>query len=102
MKSRKRFSAKFKAQVAIEALKEQQTLNELSTKFGIHPNQISQWKKQLRTDSESIFSASRSRKEKEHGQLESELYRQIGQLKVEIDWLKKKQGVHTCRGQASY
>ena len=90
MTKRKRFSARFKAQVALEALKEQMTLNELSSKFGVHPNQISQWKKQLKTESESIFSTSQSRKEKEHENLESELYRQIGQLKVEIDWLKKK------------
>jgi transposase len=95
MTKRKRFSARFKAKVTLEALKERQTLNELSSKFGVHTNQISQWKKQAITDLESLFSASREKKEKEHQYLESELYRQIGQLKVEIDWLKKKQSIYT-------
>jgi transposase len=90
MTKRKRYSAGFKAKVALEALKEQQTLNELSSKFSVHPNQISQWKKQAITDLESLFSTSKVKKEKEHKNLESELYRQIGQLKVELDWLKKK------------
>lgn len=95
MTKRKRFSANFKAKVTIEALKEQQTLSGLSSKFGVHPNQIGQWKKQAITEMESLFSSSRVKKEKEHQNLESELYRQIGQLKVEIDWLKKKHSVYT-------
>lgn len=95
MAKRKRFSANFKAKVTLEALKERQTLNELSSKLGVHPNQISQWKKQAITEMESLFSSSRVKKEKEHQGLEAELYRQIGQLKVEIDWLKKKHGIHT-------
>src|SRR5215210_1767516 len=90
-KTRRNFSAAFKARVALEALKEQQTLSELATKYELHPNQIVDWKKQLVSGSLRIFEsgktihpAAQDDKEKD------ELYRQIGQLKVENDWLKKK------------
>jgi len=87
---RKRYSANYKSRVALEALKEQKTLSELSSEYGVHSNQISLWKKQLLTEAEHIFSNKRRRQKKEQEHLESELYRQIGQLKVELDWLKKK------------
>jgi len=87
---RKRYSAKFKSRVALEALKEQKTLSELSSEYGVHSNQISLWKKQLLLEAEYLYSNKRHRQEKEKEQLETELYRQIGQLKVELDWLKKK------------
>ncbi|MBN1930145.1 MAG: transposase [Desulfobacterales bacterium] len=87
---RKRYSAKFKSAVALEALKEQKTLSEISSEYGVHSNQISLWKKQLLIEAENVFSNKRQRQEKEQEHLETELYRQIGQLKVELDWLKKK------------
>jgi putative transposase len=87
---RKRYSATYKSRVAVEALKEQKTLSELSSEYGVHSNQISLWKKKLLTEAEFIFSNKRQRQKKEQEHLESELYRQIGQLKVELDWLKKK------------
>mgnify|MGYP006291536243 CR=1 FL=1 len=87
---RKRYSARFKSKVALEALKEQKTMSELSSEYGVHSNQISLWKKQLLTEAENVFSNKRHRQEKEQENLETELYRQIGQLKVELDWLKKK------------
>lgn len=87
---RKRYSAKFKSTVALEALKEQKTMSELSSEYGVHSNQISLWKKQLLIEAENVFSNKRHRQEKEQETLETELYRQIGQLKVELDWLKKK------------
>ncbi len=87
---RKRYSAKFKSKVALEALKEQKTMSELSSQYGVHVNQISLWKKQLLIEAENVFSNKRDRKEKEQENLEAELYKQIGQLKVELDWLKKK------------
>ena len=93
MKSqRKRHSAEFKAKVALEALKGQKTINEIAAKFEVHPNQVTQWKKQMLEALPSIFSDRRLRDDKEREQLEAALYQQIGQLKVELDWLKKKVG----------
>lgn len=88
--NRKRFRGEFKAKVAIEALKEQKTLNELASDFGVHPNQIGQWKKQLLDGSKVVFSSGSARDRKKQESLEEELYKQIGKLKVELDWLKKK------------
>ena len=87
---RKRFSTAFKAKVAVEALKGEKTIAELSSEYGVHSNQIRQWKKKLIEDLPDIFSDRRKRSEKDGEELTSELYRQIGQLKVELDWLKKK------------
>jgi len=91
MKSqRKRYSAEFKARVALEALKGQKTINEIAAKFQVHPNQVTQWKKQMLEALPSIFSDRRLRADKDREQLEATLYQQIGQLKVELDLLKKK------------
>ena len=87
---RKRFSTAFKAKVAVEALKGEKTIAELSSEYGVHSNQIRQWKKKLVEELPDIFSDRRKRSEKEGEELTSELYRQIGQLKGELDWLKKK------------
>jgi putative transposase len=93
MKSqRKRYTAEFKAKVALEALKGQKTINEIAAKFQVHPNQVTQWKKHLLEALPSIFSDRRGKAERDREQLEATLYQQIGQLKVELDWLKKKVG----------
>jgi len=93
MKSqRKRYSADFKAKVALEALKGQKTINEIAAKFQVHPNQVTQWKKHMLEALPAIFSDRRVREDKDREQLEATLYQQIGQLKVELDWLKKKVG----------
>jgi putative transposase len=90
---RRRFTAEFKARVAREALKEYKTIAELASQFDVHPNQISQWKKQLLDALPDVFSRRRKRDRKEREELTDRLYRQVGQLQVELDWLKKKAGV---------
>jgi transposase-like protein len=87
---RRRHSRASKAQVALEAVKGQKTLNELASEFGVHPVQIAQWKRHLLDASTGIFeSGSPSRREREQEQLVERLYQEIGQLKVEVDWLRK-------------
>lgn len=90
MHIRKRHDAAFKAKVALEAAKGDKTTVQLSSEFGVHANQIRQWKKQLLTELPGLFSDRRSKKEKDDEALQEELCRQIGQLKVELDWLKEK------------
>lgn len=91
---RKRYGAALKAKVALEAIKGQRTVSEIASEYGIHPNLITKWKKQVIEESPGIFSDKdkKEKVEKQSQELESELYRQIGQLKVELDWLKKKSG----------
>ena len=87
---RKSHDAAFKAKVALEALKGDRTMAELSSEFGVHANQIRQWRQKLVDELPGVFSDRRRKNDKETEEETSELYRQIGQLKVELDWLKKK------------
>jgi transposase-like protein len=87
---RRSHDAAFKAKVALEALKEQKTLAQLSSEYQVHASQIRQWRKQLLGELPQLFSDRRQRADQEKDDLIAELYRQIGQLKVEADWLKKK------------
>lgn len=89
-KIRKNHDAAFKARVALEAIKGEKTIAQLASEYGVHPNQIGQWKKRLLKELPGVFSGRRKKEEKDRSELEDELYRQIGQLKVELDWLKKK------------
>lgn len=87
---RKKLDAAFKAKVALEVVRGEKTTSQLASEYGVHPNQIGQWKKRLLEELPSLFSDRRKREEKEGVAETDELYRQIGQLKVELDWLKKK------------
>ena len=88
--TRKPRNAQFKSQVALEALKNQKTINELAAEYEIHPNMISKWKKQLLDGLPSIFADGRTKAVQNDEALQGRLYEEIGRLKVELDWLKKK------------
>jgi len=94
-KSRRKFSADFKAKVVLEALKEQNTIEEIARKYEVHPNQIHTWKKEFLNSASLVFSSGdRLMEDKKLQEEEREkLYAQIGQQKVEIDWLKKNWGI---------
>jgi len=89
---RRNHSAAFKAKVALAAAKGDKTIAELASEYQVHPNQITQWKKRLLESLPEIFSCSRDRDKRRQDDLTDRLYQQIGQLKVELDWLKKKSG----------
>ena len=89
-KNRKVYKAEFKAKVALEAVKGRLTINQIAKEFAVHPNQISKWKKQFLESVPLIFDNSKQAPEAANEELINQLYQQIGQLKVELDWLKKK------------
>ena len=88
-KIRRSHSSAFKAKVAFEAMKKEKTIAQLSSQYEVHPNLINQWKRRVMQERPEIFSKKRSKQQQDTAELVSELYRQIGQLKVEVDWLKK-------------
>ena len=90
---RKSYSPSFKAKVALEAIKEQKTSAELASLYQVHPGQIRNWKGVVLKGLVDLFSDRRKREEQNNENLIDELYRQIGQQKVDLDWLKKKSGL---------
>jgi transposase len=88
-KSRRKLGAAFKTKVALEALKDRQSLQELAEKFAVHPNQIGLWKKEFLENAQNAFGGAQSDAKKIEEKMD-ELYREIGQLQVENNWLKKK------------
>lgn len=93
MKKRNSHSAEFKAKVALEAIRGEKTVNEIAGSVGVHPGMIAQWKRQLLEGCPTIFTTRVDRAAQEQQSLVDCLYQEIGQLKVELDWLKKKSGL---------
>lgn len=92
-KKRKIHAADFKAKVGLEALKEVKTINEIAQEHGVHPVQVGQWKKAIQDQAKNLFGSKRGPKPViEHEQPEK-LFSEIGKLKMELDWLKKKSGI---------
>ena len=90
MPKRKRHSGEFKFKVALEAAKGTKTLSTLAQEYQLHPSQISDWKRQLLAEGVSVFNRRNARQQREQAALETQLYEQIGRLKMELEWLKKK------------
>ena len=89
---RKNFSGEFKAKVALEAMRGIKTVNEIGQEFGVHPSQVSLWKKELQGRAFSLFDAKRGPKPADPSAIPERLYSEIGRLKMELDWLKKSLG----------
>jgi transposase len=87
---RKRHSAEVKAQVALAAMRERETTAQIAVRYGVHPTQVSFWKKQAKESLAEIFSSDRQQHQQDQRELVDELYKEIGQLTMQLDWLKKK------------
>jgi transposase-like protein len=92
-KQRRSFSADMKARIALEAIKGQKTIQEIGSHYGVHPNQVTNWKRQLVEGTPTLFADRRSQPDSSHEALQAELYQKIGILQTELDWLKKKSGL---------
>ena len=90
MKKRRKFTSDFKSKVALEALREQQPIHEIAKRYQVHPSQVTEWKKSLQSHASSVFESRRSKEDEAFKQKvkEDRLYKQIGQLQVEVDFLK--------------
>jgi len=93
MTTRKQYSAKFKARVAIEAIRGEKTLTQLGSQFRVHPMQIAKWRKAALEQLPELFVDGRTRQVRGAEAESNALYEEIGRLKVELDWLKKKAGL---------
>jgi len=90
--TRRKFTKEFKAKVALEAVKSFKTMHELVQEFGVHPNQISQWKKQLMEALPETFENGADNEKEMLKEERDRLYKKVGQLQVQVDWLKKNLG----------
>ncbi len=89
-RKRKKYSQQFKFKVALEAIKELKTINEIASAYDVHPTQIKSWKKKLIAEGPTVFGQNAAQLLREQESREAELYEQIGRLKMELEWLKKK------------
>lgn len=89
-KKRTTYSQQFKFKVALEAAKELSTINEIASTYAVHPSQVKSWKKQLLAEGPTVFGQQAGQHVREQATQEAELYEQIGRLKMELEWLKKK------------
>lgn len=95
MPKRKHFTASQKAQIALETLKEEKTINQLASEFGVHPNVLYRWKKQALENLPKLFEDERKsecERQAEQERQTNELYSEIGRLTIQLNWLKKKSG----------
>ena len=90
---RKTFTPAFKAKVALEAIRGVKTANEIAQEYGVHPVQTGQRKRAITEQAGALVEATRGRKAGDDGMPADRLYSEIGRLKMELDWLKKKSGV---------
>jgi len=90
---RKSHTSDFKAKVALEAIRGVQTVNEIGQANGVHPTQVGIWKKSLQEDASTLFDTKRGPKRADPSSSPERLYAEIGRLKMELDWLKKKSGL---------
>ena len=95
MKTRQRrsFGAEMKSRIGLEAIKGQKTIQEIASHYGVHPNQVTKWKRQRLKGLSSVFVDRRGRPDTSEETVKAELYQQIGEMKVELDWLKKRSGL---------
>jgi len=91
-RTRRKFTSKFKAKIVLEVLKERETVQQIASRYEIHPNQISMWKSQFLSTAENLFDMDLRSPEKKREAEEEKLYKKIGQLQVEVDFLKKSLG----------
>jgi transposase-like protein len=92
-KQRQFHSPEFKAKVGLEAIRGTKTINEIGLEFGVHPVQVGQWKKEIQQQAKTLFEGKRGPKPVDAHREPELLYSEIGKLKVELDWLKKKSGM---------
>jgi transposase-like protein len=93
-KQRKVHTPEFKAKVGLEALRGVKTINEIGREFGVHPVQVGQWKKEIQEQAKTLFEGKRGPRPIAEHQEPDRLFSEIGKLKVELDWLKKKSGIN--------
>lgn len=95
MPTRKHFTASQKAQIALEILKEEKTVNQIASEYGVHPNVLYRWKKQALENLPKLFEDENKGEragQAEHERQVNELYREIGRLTTQLNWLNKKAG----------